>query len=244
MEFFIKTNKQQLTISLDIDVKGNEIIMVGYDPTRNNTEYFNRLILDSGHYEFNLPQSPNLLKVMVFEVVEGNTVKSNKYRVYNVKVSKLVKSQLLVDEKTGEFIRFAQWFSENSGTTNPGNFYSLKRNYKIQYVQDIQDTVDTPSRIHKITGVIDVSKNWFDGMTIAGRMAILLHEFAHNNLEETDDYDENEVIEKEADANAKSIYMALGYPQIEWTYAWTHIFKDNEKHIDRLISSNPELAGL
>jgi hypothetical protein len=247
MEFSVWTNNQAIVLSFDIEMNGNEIIAFGYDPEYENTEYFERSILESGNFEFNLPKSPKLLKVSVFGLTNNN-----KFIVKNVKLGKLKKNVLLIDANTKEFIDFAQQFSIMAGYSKPGNYYSKNRKFQIQYTQNIEEN-DTPSRIHKYTGIIDVSKNWFDGMTIPGRLAILIHEFAHNHLDseeqliDIDKLTEKEYkeyinkIEKQADGNALQIYIGLGYPKIEWMYAWAHIFKDTDSHVDRLINSDDML---
>jgi hypothetical protein len=79
--------------------------------------------------------------------------------------------------------------------------------------------VNTPARISKRTGVIQVSKKQFEQFTIPMRLAILLHEFAHFYLnEQMDD-------EVEADLNGLLLYLGLGYPRIEAYQAFLETFK-------------------
>jgi hypothetical protein len=244
MQFFIRTYRKPLTLVMDLFIKpGREIIIVGMDASRQNTEYWNRLVMESGQYEFNLPQSPEKLKVLVFDVKEGDVPVSENYHLAIKKMARLELGSLLIDDDTKEFIDFARNFAEKSGYTGPGNYYSKNKKFLIRYLPVIDDVNDTPSRIHKYEGYIEVSKKWFDGMTIPGRMAILTHEFAHNHLEDERITDDHE-IEKEADDNALQIYKALGYPRVEWMYAWAHIFKDNDKHFDRLVNSDINLQRL
>jgi len=252
MELSVWTNNKSVTLSFDINIKG-EIICAAYDPERENTEYFNRLIIEDGHYEFNLPKSPKLLKVLILEVNEGHQKETNKFIVRNVRLGKLSKRQLIIDADTKEFLDFAQQFSLIAGYSKPGNYYSKNRKFLIQYMQAIGKKDDTPCRIHKLTGIIDVSKNWFNTIPIPGRIALLTHEFAHNNLDneyeiDIDKLSEQEYneyinkIEKEADENALQLYIGLGYPKVEWIYTWTHIFKGNDSQLDRLRNSDNKLS--
>jgi hypothetical protein len=79
--------------------------------------------------------------------------------------------------------------------------------------------LNTPARISKRTGIIQVSKKSFEKMTIPMRLAILCHEFSHFYLNETMDD------EVEADLNGLLIYLGLGYPRIEAYQAFLETFK-------------------
>jgi hypothetical protein len=243
MEFFVNTNCQPFCINIDLQVNNNDILIVGADAAKENTEYFNRLCLKNDIFEFNLPKSPNLLKIIIFEANEGFTKSSLKYKINNVEVKNLKLKPLLVDADTKEFIDFAQAFCGFCGYSNPGTYYSANKKFRIDYFADIEENNTTPSRIHKSSGIIEVSKKWFDGMTIPGRMAILMHEFAHNHMQ-NDYITDNEEIEKQADENALQLYIGVGYPKVEWEYAWLHIFRNNQKHIDRLDNIYGKLQTL
>ena len=243
MNFFVRTYNQQVRLELDIKTFGNEITVIGSDPGKKNTQYFNRSILEDDIYIFNLPQSPKVLKIDVFEVKEGDIPVSQRYEIVNFSMKTMEKKPLIVDAETIEFIEFASQFAKNCGYSYPGTYRSKNGRFLINFYATIDQNDDTPSRIHKINNEIDVSKKWFDQMTIPGRMAILLHEFAHNYLDSGLNDNHNDRIEKEADANALEIYLALGYPKIEWMYAWETIFIDNEKHLERLAYSDFNLRN-
>ena len=76
----------------------------------------------------------------------------------------------------------------------------------------------TPARISRHDGVIEISKKYFKQYTVPMRMAILLHEFAHFYL------NNNPRDESEADLNALTIYLSMGYPRIEAYQAWLEVF--------------------
>jgi hypothetical protein len=243
MQFFVLTNKKALTITIDLQTNGNDILIVGGDSLKENTEYFNRLCIDDDKYTFNLPKSPNILKVIIFESTEGFTETSDKYKINGVVINNLLNKPLFIDEDTKEFIDFAQEFALKCGYLKPGNYFSKNNKFQIQYLSTIGDRDSTPSRIHKSTGVIDCSKKWFDGMTIPGRVAILVHEYAHNHMQ-NESLTNNDDIEREADENGLQLYNGMGYPKIEWVYAWDHIFTDNDKHIGRLVNSIDKLQQI
>ena len=240
MIFVINSKKQKLAIDISIQVFSGKIVIVGYDPTVKNTEYFNLLIDGpiNKKYTFNLPQSPNVLEIMVFEIEEGNKNKSSRFKINSIKVNNLQLKSLILDEKTSEFVAFMNEFAEKAAFLNPGIYYSNNNNFQINYLKQIADDKNTPSRVHIQSGIIDVSKAWFINMTIPGRKAILTHEFSHSNLDnELIDQNDNDEVEKDADNEGLKLYLALGNPKFEWMYAWTHIFQDHESHFERLDNS-------
>ena len=128
------------------------------------------------------------------------------------------------NSKIRSFVEFAQRFSFNLDELEPNTIYtSNDRNYYIKLFSEIKNKngaeINTPARISKRTGVIQVSKRQFEQFTIPMRLAILLHEFAHFYLnEQMDD-------EVEADLNGLLLYLGLGYPRIEAYQAFLETFK-------------------
>jgi len=217
-------------------VPGKKLIIKGEDNLKQNTVYFERDVLESGEYEFTLPETPNSLKITSYEVNEGNVPVSNYYKIVLKKVQVLKKQALIVDDHTKEFIDFARNFSEKAGYLKTGNYYSKNKKFLIRYLNGRLDQTNTPSRVHVYQGYIEVSKDWFINMSIPMRMALLLHEYAHIHMQDETLTDNNE-IEKDADENALELFRGIGYQKVEWQYAWAHIFQDNEKHIERLNAS-------
>jgi len=240
MIFVVHCNNIPLKVDISIKVSIGNVVIVGYCPDKKNTEYFNLLIpgKTKKDFTFNLPQSPNVLEIMIFEVNEGNKKSSMHFEVDNIAIARMELKPLLVDEKTSEFINFMNRFAEKAGYLQAGVYFSSKRNFQINLLPVIADDKNTPSRVHIKSGFIDVSKAWFDKMTIPGRKAILIHEFAHKNLDnELIDQNDNDEVEKDADNEALKLYLALGNPKFEWMYAWTHFFQDHESHFERLENS-------
>jgi len=78
--------------------------------------------------------------------------------------------------------------------------------------------LQTPARINKDNGVIQVSQKKFTPDTVAMRMAILLHEYSHFYVNKDIDN------ESEADLNGLLIYLGLGYPRFEGHEAYLKTF--------------------
>jgi hypothetical protein len=128
------------------------------------------------------------------------------------------------DGRVRSFVEFAQRFAFNLDELEPNQIYtSNDREYYIKLFPTIVNQqgqeLNTPARISKRTGVIQVSKKAFMEMTIPMRIAILMHEFSHFYLNEQMD---NEI---EADLNGLLVYLGLGYPRIEAYQAFLETFK-------------------
>lgn len=121
------------------------------------------------------------------------------------------------------FVDFAERLSYNLDTMEPGHYRSDDGEFLIKVSNQIVDAngnpVNTPARINRHTGIIEISKAAFMPMTIPMRFAILCHEFSHFFLNEKIDD------EMEADLNGLLIYLALGYPRIEAMQAFTETFQ-------------------
>lgn len=243
MHFFVKTKERPSLIEMDVKNFGNTIGVIGVDNNRQNNQYFNMLIKKDGNYQFQMPDSPNVLKIYVFDLDEGDVPESNKFKIEKISHSsgKFI-IPLIIDEDTKEFIDFSRQFAKNADILRPGIYRSKNGNFVINYSLLLEDDPETPSRINKYNNEIDVSKKWFSDMTVAGRNAILQHEFSHNFMDDPlDETIENVEIEKKADKNALQIYKAIGYPSFEWMYSWLYIFDDVDDHIERLDASDNQL---
>ena len=247
MIFTVATHKASISIELNISVFSGQVAVVGYNHKKDKTEYFN-LLVNQGErqkYSIALPASPNKLEILVFEVDEGNRNTSGKFKINSITVQKLKLKALLLDDKTKEFVLFMNEFTEKAGHISKGIYESRNKNFVINLYDDIPGNKSTPSRVHMGDGVIDVSKKWFDNMTIPGRKAILTHEFAHKYLnDERINKENNDAIEQDADNEALKLYLALGNPKFEWMYAWTHIFENHASHFARLDNSIGKLKQI
>jgi len=85
----------------------------------------------------------------------------------------------------------------------------------------------TPARISNQTGRMEISQKAFRDMSIPMRMAILCHEFSHFYLNEVQ-HDEIE-----ADLNALTIYMGIGYPVIEAHKAFLETFHKSPSDVNK-----------
>lgn len=220
--FKIPCNSEPIKLVINIAVsKPQKIRLMVYNPNRPNTFYTNRVKTVNGSGEFEVKMPQNCENVIV-KVVSVNGVTGD------IKVDSIVKKKLdqcvncYSSKKVSSFVKFAQEFSERASVLSSGTYFSDDRRYRIDYMDVIKNkgrVISTPARISNINGRMEVSKKHFSSYTVPMRMAILLHEFSHFNLNvvQTD--------EIEADLNALKIYLGLDYPVIEAHNSFLNVFK-------------------
>jgi hypothetical protein len=121
------------------------------------------------------------------------------------------------------FINFCTRFCFNAGQLSSGLYTSTDGKFTIEYVPTIISSksgkeLETPARISKDSGRIQVSQKKMIPDTIPMRMAILLHEYSHYYVNKDIDN------ESEADLNGLLIYLGLGYPRFEGHEAFLKTF--------------------
>ncbi len=220
-----------------------------YNPDKPATVYFDRWkdVVDTVSFEVKMPQSAPRSELIIGCVNNENDDnvrlikgKGNETGIRKKKLDTYL--QCLNGngngERVKEFVKFAQEFCENAALYDTkrdprddgGSYYSDKNNFRIDYFNMISDggrTLSTPARIHNRTGRMEVAKRAFVQYSVPSRMAILLHEFAHFNL------NEEQTDEIEADLNALKIYLGLGYPIIEAHKGFLDVFKSHPSNENR-----------
>ena len=221
----------------------NRIVIRVLDAKKPNTVYVDRYkdILGESTFYLRMPQSPQVAVIQVFNARTGNTKFDGSFVVSKPQIIELKTNFNSIDisnKYIREFIPFAQWFSENSaildavGKGNGSEYMSEGGAFLIHYVPKITSggvELNTPSQVNARTQRIKVSQNKFNELTVAGRMAILLHEMSHVYL------NKDESNETEADLNALIIFLGLGYPKIEAERAFIKTFTkaDTNENRDR-----------
>jgi hypothetical protein len=118
-----------------------------------------------------------------------------------------------------------------AGILSTGRYVSDNKKYVIDYLPEIVHesgkVLSTPARISNSTGRMEISKKAFSKMTIPMRMAILCHEFSHFYLNEV------QRDEIEADLNALTLYLGMGYPIIEAHKAFLETFENTPTQMNK-----------
>ena len=204
-------------------IQPSKIRLIASDKDQANTKFIDAVKIINGEEDLliRMPISPNNLAVQIYNEANGNKGKGedDSFEVIGIKKEDLdiTLSKTNMDTTlVRSFVNFAQKFSYNAGWLPPKEYYSNTRQFKIEYMPVIKSmqgkVLATPARISTQNGRIQISQESFIPFTIPMRMAILLHEFSHYYIN-TDIADE-----VEADLNALTIYLGLGYP-IKEAYA-------------------------
>jgi hypothetical protein len=155
-----------------------------------------------------------------------NKEEDNTFEVIEIKKLPLEKRLDVLDfsnQNLRSFINFCTRFCFNAGQLSSGTYRSSDGRFTIEYVPTIISSksgkeLETPARISKDSGRIQVSQKKMIPDTIPMRMAILLHEYSHFYVNKDIDN------ESEADLNGLLIYLGLGYPRFEGHEAFLKTF--------------------
>lgn len=233
MNYSALTNKQPMTVCIKVKTFApTKIRLRVFDYDNPKTHFTNRFKVINGIETFYvlMPITSEKINIEIYNEQNGNQKQGldKSFEVLEFSKKPLPTRYDLINmsnPKVKNFVEFAEQISYNCSYLNPGSYQSKNGKYFI----DIYDTIthsngtelNTPARIAKNNGVIEISKKAFDTYTVPMRMAILLHEFSHYYVNENMDD------ESEADLNGLLIYLSLGYPRIEAHEAWLDVFMDS-----------------
>lgn len=242
MKYKITLNYAQVTLKVNIKTaKPETVLLTVYDANNPMRVFTNRFMTINGEKSLyvRMPLSPDIAIVEVRPKDKATKDNGNiKFEgVEKQPLQKRIDVNDIGNVKIRSFVDFAQRFCFNMDELEPDIYTSNDRNFYIDLKDKITDKngneVNTPARVSRKSGIIQVSKKAFNRMTIPMRFAILLHEFSHFYLnQQIDD-------EIEADLNGLLIYLSLGYPRIEAYDAFLDTFKGvpselNKKRYDVL----------
>ena len=227
-QFFANTKRKPANIVVGLRCPSPAKIRIrAIDPDKKGAVYIDRVANVDGDkdFEIRLPQSPEKLLIKVMSVSGGE-----------IEVTKLEKKKLpqymtcLSGKRVSTFLKFAKEFCENAGILAAGRYQSNNREYTIDYLPQIVHegkVLSTPARISNSNGRMEISQKAFRRMSIPMRMAILCHEFSHFYLNEV------QKDEIEADLNALTLYMGMGYPVIEAHKAFLETFEKSPTNTNK-----------
>ena len=223
------TNKKPVKVIVPLITNESvSIYITGYDPFNPNTEFFSRKIIVTGtdKVEFNCPQSPRTLKVIIWS--DGN----KKFTVPKIEVVPLVINFNMTEDEKKD-IRLIERFARIAGRIPARRMYYYPgAKFKIEYLpvilKDNGMEHPTPARMHTQLPLMQASRKHFIKYTVPQRVAILCHEYAHNFMNINQD---NEI---EADNNMIRLYEGLGYPRLEAVYAFTDVMNDTNVNVQRV----------
>ncbi len=250
-KYRVTTQYLPVMLEVEIETKSPEKVWLTafdeYNPNRKFTKRF-KTITGKEKLWVRMPISPNATVIQISKDENGTPFASGA-EIKSVVKKPLVRKldpQDIGNEDIRKFLDFAQRFAYNMDELKTNQRYVESRSgggeFEINYLDTIQDRnsgkeLNTPSRIGRRTGIIEVSKKRMSPMTIPARVAILLHEFSHYYLNEKMDD------EMEADINGLLIFLSVGYPRIDAYEAFLQTFektstqqnKERYDHLDKFI---------
>lgn len=257
MEIDIPSNYHSFQLNVTIQTKQlSRIRIVALDPNKPASKYVDRVGKLSGKrtFELKFPVSPKKLKVVIYNVANGNLPygEDDSFSIVDMKVEKLPTYDVWWNKETQNFYNFAVEFSQNAGIlsagdTKPHIYRSDDGKFTIDYYNNIIDKktnkmLTTPARIGHNTGIIEVSKNKFMQYTIPMRLIILLHEFSHKYLNPK--IDKPISYETGADIQGLYVYLGKGWSPYEAHKTFLQVFRNanNEPNHKRYKIINDFIA--
>lgn len=235
MQVLIPTNHKRFAMTLTLETKSAANIAISFkDTERRNTYYANRVAKVNGkrELEFRFPRSPQTMMFTIYNTAIGNAPygADKTYKISNIEFKELKDCEAWESPEQRSFIQFAQWFAENAsilsaGREKPHRYQSNDGKWTIEYFDTIlhnKKPIGTPARVSHTTGIIQVSKRAFWKMSIPMRLIILLHEFAHNEI--NPEIERDVTNESGADFGALYLYLANGYSPFEAHVAYLKVF--------------------
>lgn len=217
METFVDLNHKEVLLEVTLySPKNSKHQLLVYDPYFRNTHFTDREMYFNGTKTFfvRMPLSPKSAKVFST---------ANIIKVEQKPLPKKFSIGDVLNINLKSFVNLAQEFCLKAGYLYDNfEYVSNDGKYVIKYLPTLFDDDGkesaTPCRIHKETGVIEVSAKRFREMTIPMRFALLLHEYMHfyKNVDPNSEF--------EADKNSLFVYLAMGFPRIDALECWLSVF--------------------
>jgi hypothetical protein len=229
MIYRLPTRYEEFTLLIKVKTdKPEKIHLKVSDADQKNTVFTDRWKTVNGDCSFyvRMPISGKFSLINIYNEKVGEYKEDNSFEVVEIKKIPLEKRLDVVDftnKDLRSFINFCTKFCFNAGVLSSGTYRSSDNRFRIEYLPTIISSksgkeLQTPARINKDNGVIQVSQKKFTPDTVAMRMAIMLHEYSHFYV--NTDIDN----ESEADLNGLLIYLGLGYPRFEGHEAYLKTF--------------------
>jgi len=229
MIYRLPTRYEEFTLFIKVKTnKPEKIHLKVSDADQKNTVFTDRWKTVNGECSFyvRMPISGKISLINLYNEKVGQHKEDNSFEVVEIKKIPLEKRLDVLDFSNNDlrsFINFCTKFCFNAGVLSSGTYKSSDGRFKIEYLPTIISSksgkeLQTPARINKDNGVIQVSQKKFVPDTVAMRMAILLHEYSHFYVNKDIDN------ESEADLNGLLIYLGLGYPRFEGHEAYLKTF--------------------
>lgn len=217
MNIPLPSRQQAFRLRLHVTSQRPQTLRVHVRDARHPDRYYirRRVPLAVGARSFSLPfpQSPEAL------VLELHAEAPQALEVTGTEVEQLAAEALWLEPEMRSFLAFAERLARECLSLGPGVVESPEGDFLVQLLPVITEqgkALQTPARINRKTGRIQLSLRHFARYTVPVRLFILLHERYHYQLRDRS--------ERGPDLAALRLLLALGYPETELVYAATQVF--------------------
>lgn len=237
----LETDNKSFVLVFDVYCpKKTHLRVLGESAHHSNTKYFDFEYGKNGFkgkktFKIPLPISPKSLNLKV------TSLNNKEFKVSNVRSEEIKVDFSKQTTYTKDFILFCCDFVSMCGYKNPNWFFSNDDKFIIKLSKEIVDRktnkiIDTPARVGMSGFVIELSKNSFDRLSIPQRLFILFHEFGHYYLQTNS--------EEKADEFAINCFKAMSLPPVESIYAFTRVFRFENRNNPAIESRVKDLLKL
>ncbi len=229
--YFIDTNDSALNITLTfLAAQKGSVRFRGYDAADKETVYFDRRdLVNKGKVTISIPL-PLSPKKLCIEIITQIAIKPLPNVEFITKIA-LKSVNLVANMQVCSFIMHALDVVKRLNTLKDG-IYTDNQNQNPIFVaetlknRDTGVTLNTPARVSRKNGYVEISKGKMRPYTVAMRVFILFHERSHYELNTSDETD--------CDLNGLKWYLALGFSQKKALHACTRVFSGEQQiHHDR-----------
>jgi hypothetical protein len=206
-----------------LTLQGSGLIRFSGICPKTKTLFFSRKKRVNGveNLVFPLPISPKTLEMTIV----------GKCKVSELTLKPLEEPKISLSPQEHAFIKHIFEFCKRFKTLDTGVFTDDMGRFPIVLSNEIRNrdtkaVMNTPARVSRKTGQIEVSRAKFEKYSLPMQIFILLHERSHYVLQTSS--------ELECDLQALQWYLGFGFSQTEAIYANTKIFSGaNPEHNDR-----------
>ena len=193
-----------------------QIICAESSKSANFAIYVDRKVVGKGiqTVEISLPLAPK-------GVLAVRLNSKNMFEVVGFEVVPLIIPTFQASADTLGFFAHVLPILEDLNSIAPGMYVDMQHNHPVTISNQIKNrdtgaVMQTPARVSRQTGQVELSKDKMRNYSVSMRVFILCHERSHFELNSSD--------EIECDLNGLKWYLALGFPKIEAVYAATKVF--------------------
>ncbi len=229
--YFVDTNDAAVELVLSfLTNETGSVRLRGYDANDKETVYFDRRdAIEKGKRTISIPL-PLSPKKLCLEVITQLILKPIP-KVEFLRQNALKPVNLVASMQVCSFLAHALDVVKNLNTLKEGIYTDKQKNHPIFVAETLKNrdtgqTLNTPARVSRKNGYVEISKGKMRAYTVAMRVFILCHERSHYELNTSDEVD--------CDLNALKWYLALGFSQKEALHACTRVFSGEQQiHHDR-----------